>query len=198
MDELISAARSGDEVARDQLLTSLRPRIRQWAVYALSERMSTRIDASDLTQITLLDVHKRLDQFVGTTDGEFIEWLRRTLQRNIVDEVRRATAMKRDIGRENHGDGDHETQDPVDLLPARYPSPGSQLILLEDRQRLRLSLSELPLDQQNAIRMVYVEHIPVAEAAIKMGRSTGAVAKLIMRGIEALRRKLKVPDSTVH
>jgi RNA polymerase sigma-70 factor, ECF subfamily len=137
-----------------------------------------------------------LDQFLGTTEGELNEWLRRTLQRNIIDEVRRATAKKRDFGREQAGRGPDESgSSPIEQLPDDERGPGSRLILLEDSDRLRKALHQILPDQQQAIRLVYIEHLSLPEAAARLGRSPGAVAKLLKRGIESLRALLKeMPD----
>ena len=52
-------------------------------------------------QQTLLEAHRGLDKFRGTTDGEWLAWLKRIVQHNAADFVRRyGKAGKRRAARE--------------------------------------------------------------------------------------------------
>jgi RNA polymerase sigma-70 factor, ECF subfamily len=47
-----------------------------------------RVDASDLVQQTLLDALERRDQFRGSSEGEFLAWLRTILSNNLIEALR--------------------------------------------------------------------------------------------------------------
>ena len=188
MDELIQLARSGDSQARERLLAEMRPRLRRWADQALNARFAGRVDASDLTQITLLDMHQKLEQFVGSTEGELVDWLRRVLERNILDAVRHATAQKRSVAREER----------IDLAAAEQASLRNPLhddnttvsqhvIHQENAVRLQLALAKLLPEQQLVVRLVHLQGHTLAQAAEQLNRSTPAAAKLLQRGIKNLR-----------
>jgi RNA polymerase sigma-70 factor (ECF subfamily) len=195
MNDLIRQAQRGDSQARDALLSQIRPRLRQWAENALNARFAARLDASDLAQVTLLEVHEKLGQFVGGSEGEFLDWLRRMLDRNIVDAVRWATAQKRTIDREQKLDGQGEDGEMLrNQLPGDQSSPSIKAIQNESVDRLQQALAQLLPDQRIAVQMVHLEQQPLAAAAEKLDRSSAATAKLLQRGIANLRRLLHAPE----
>lgn len=192
MDDLIARARSGDPAAREALLGLLRPRLRQWAEHALNAKFAGRFDASDLTQITLLDVHAKLEQFVGTTEKELIDWVRQALQRNVLDAVRGATAKKRSVGREQPIDQlNPEGQFPGDDLSCHDSTPSMQAVRNEDDYRLRVALDALLTDQRLVVQLVHLEGHSIAMAAQQLNRTPAATAKLLQRAIANLRNLLR-------
>ena len=63
--------------------------------------MQTKVDASDLVQLTLLDTHRDFDHFAGQTEGEWLARLRQILAHNTGDAIRHfGTAEKRAAKRE--------------------------------------------------------------------------------------------------
>jgi RNA polymerase sigma-70 factor (ECF subfamily) len=188
IDELIERARAGDAAAREELLLEMRPQLRQWAEQALGARVAARMDASDLTQITLLDMHLKLEQFIGTTERELLEWLRRSLERNIVDAVRQATALKRTVVREEHIDGVAPGESlPRNDLAADHSTPSLRAMRNENETRLERALQQLLPDQQQVVRLVHLQGYSLGRAAAELDRSTAAVAKLLQRGLKNLR-----------
>jgi RNA polymerase sigma-70 factor (ECF subfamily) len=191
MNELIRLARNGDSQAREELLVAVRPRLREWAEDALNARFSGRVDASDLTQITLLDLHQKLEQFVGNSEGEFVDWLRRVLQRNILDAVRRASAQKRSVEREQRIDSaPDEMAIPRNELAADISTPSMRAMNNEYADRLQRALDRLTPEQQRVVRLVHLEGRSLSNAAEQLNRSTAAAAKLLQRGIKNLRTAL--------
>jgi RNA polymerase sigma-70 factor (ECF subfamily) len=192
MDDLIRLAREGDTAARDELLAQVRPQLRQWAEHGLNTRFAGRIDASDLTQITLLEVHEKLHQFVGTSQGELIDWLRRVLERNILDEVRRATAQKRNVQREQRVDGVSDDGDaPRNRLASDVSTPSMQAIRGEETDRLREALDQLSPDHRLVVQLVHLQGQSLSVAAEQLQRTPAATAKLLQRGMASLRKVLQ-------
>jgi len=63
--------------------------------------LKAKVDASDLVQQTLLEAHRGLENFRGTTEAEWLGWLRRIVVHNAADFVRRFHGVeKRCAGRE--------------------------------------------------------------------------------------------------
>lgn len=191
MDDLISRMRSGDPLAREALLVLLRPHLRQWAEHALNARFAGRVDASDLAQITLLDVHEKLEQFRGTTENELIDWVRQALQRNVLDEVRRATAKKRTVACEQSVDQpDAGGLLPRNSLADNNSSPSSQAVRNENCDSLQLALDRLLPDQRLVVQLVHLERHSIGAAAQRLNRTPAATAKLLQRGMANLRKIL--------
>ena len=58
------------------------------------------------------------------------------------------------------------------------------------QQRLRSELRHLPVDLQIALELFYWEGLSIAEMAESLEIPTGTVKRRLMRGREALRRRL--------
>src|SRR3989442_13349463 len=97
---LLDAARAGDRAARDRLFADCRDYLSLAARARVESWLRAKADASDLVQQTLLEAHRGLDQFHGATEAEFLAWLRRILDHNAADLVRRYHASGRRAGRE--------------------------------------------------------------------------------------------------
>lgn len=99
--QLISKARSGDEAALGVILDQHRDQLRRMADKELNEKLSARVDASDIVQQTFLSVCNKVDQFKGESLQEFVAWIYEIHCHNIHDIAREhAGAEKRDVNRE--------------------------------------------------------------------------------------------------
>jgi RNA polymerase sigma-70 factor, ECF subfamily len=76
------------------------------------------------------------------------------------------------------------------VLRQRQSSPPQQAQDNESRQSLEMAITDLPDAQQAAIRMRYIENVPVTEIAHGMSRSNTAVAGLLKRGLKQLRTQM--------
>lgn len=191
MQDLIQKARAGDPSAQEELLTQVRTKLREWAEQALNSRFLARMDASDLTQITLVDVHQKLDQFVGNSSSEFDSWLRTALNRNIIDSVRDATAQKRSVNREQQPDDVTDAPAGADRFAADISTPSVKAQRMEEAEALHQALQRLPSDYRLVVQLVHLQGVSVADAARQLNRSPGATAKLLQRGIACLRKELE-------
>ena len=195
MLELVQKAQAGDPSARDELLAVLRPQLRAWVEQALSHRFAGKIDVSDVTQETLLEIALKIESFLGSTEREFLGWVRRGLDNDIRDVIRKATAQRRDIDRERSLDDTHGGgQALASNLDSDFSTPSQQAMRNEQARLLHAAIQKLPPDQAQAIRMVHIDHVPLADAAQRMERSYDAMLKLLQRGMVALRKHLPRQD----
>src|ERR1700677_2151292 len=86
--DLLNQARGGDAQARDRLFAKCRNYLVVVAPAEAESGLRAKIDPSDIVQQTLLDAHRGLDDFRGTTEAEWFGWLRRILSHNAADFVR--------------------------------------------------------------------------------------------------------------
>src|SRR5436309_13304089 len=99
--DLLAQARAGDGPARERLFA----RCREYLGFAARARvegwLQAKVDTSDLIQQTLLEAHRGFGRFQGGTEAEWLAWLRRILDHNAADFVRRYRGTgKRQVGRE--------------------------------------------------------------------------------------------------
>jgi RNA polymerase sigma-70 factor (ECF subfamily) len=146
-----------------------------------------RIDPSDVVQEALLAAHEHREQYCGTTPQEYEAWLRRILANKLADSRRR-------LGRQPLNLDDllcaalDESSARIDkLLGGAGESTGEQAIRRERLVRLEAALEQLPPDWREVVvrKHLHGESVPAIAAAT--GRTTGAVAGLLRRGMRRLR-----------
>src|SRR5580704_7277509 len=91
----------------DQPSRSEGPAVEKFRTYLLllarmqmGKQLCAKLDPSDVVQQTLLDAHRQLEQFRGSTSAEMAGWLRRMLACNLADALRAFSRGKRDAARE--------------------------------------------------------------------------------------------------
>ena len=79
VEELLPLARAGDRDAQNQLFEMCRAYVAFLARSHVESWIQAKVDASDLVQQTLLEAHGGLEKFDGTTEGEWLAWLKQIL-----------------------------------------------------------------------------------------------------------------------
>ncbi len=188
---LLQQAKRGEPAARESLLARYRPYLRVVCALRLPQLCQKREDPSDIVQLALIDAAGALGDFRGGSEGEFEAWILQLLERNILQSVRRNTSAKRDVRRETT-DGQHSdaAQFVWHTIADDGSSPASSIIRGEAALSLAEALQRLPEDQRLAVELRYLGHYSLKSIAEYMEKSTGAVAGLIRRGVDGLRRVL--------
>ncbi len=178
-DQLLNAARRGDDDALGELIEKYRPMLRAEAMRTLTE-VQGRVDASDIVQLTWWSAFRAFPKFEGDVDA-FIGWLRNIHDRNLRDVVRDQRAAKRAIRLEIS---------PSAALPGaagRITSASQKLVRIEQQEHMEACLALLPTAQKEALRLRYYDELPISDIVERMGRSETAVAGLLKRGLSTLR-----------
>jgi RNA polymerase sigma-70 factor (ECF subfamily) len=154
----------------------------------LDPRLQGKVDLSGVVQQTLLEAHQAWDQFRRLDEGQQTAWLRRALAHNLTDEVRKLGASARDVRRERSFEAALEESSArlEAYLASEESSPVQQAMRNEDLLRLAAALALLPEDQRRAVELHHLQGCSLDELAEHLGRSKGAVAKLVYRGVEKL------------
>jgi RNA polymerase sigma-70 factor (ECF subfamily) len=183
------SAKSGFWTAQ---LPEFRDYLRVLAAAQLDPRLQRKLDASDLVQQTLLEAHRDMAQFRGTTRAELAVWLRRMLARNLANVVRDLGRGRRDVSREQSLEKAMEDS-AVRLescLADAGPPPDDQAARNELLLRLSRALLALPDPQREAVELRHLHGWALQEIAQRMGRTPAAVAGLLHRGLSGLRALL--------
>ena len=154
-----------------------------------------RVDSSDVVQQTLLEAQRHADQFRGTTSGEQAAWLRQILARQLANLARHHQCDRRDVRREcSLEQAVEQSSDRLEAwLVAEQSSPSERAQRNEQLFALASALASLPEAQREAVEMRYLQDLSLNEIATRMGRTPGAVAGLLHRGLDALRLHLGEP-----
>lgn len=190
--DLLARARAGDAVALDDLFGRCRPFLALSARARLESWLKAKADSSDLVQQTLLDAYRGFAGFNGGTEAEWLGWLRRILDHNAADLVRRYHGTdKRQVGREvplGPPPGQSSAGDAGLAAPSETPS--ECLMRLESELQLADALSRLSEDHREVIALRNLQRLPFEEVAQRMNRSRPAVQMLWMRALQKLREQL--------
>ncbi len=187
---------SGEAESGVRALEQYREYLGMLARVHLDPRLRVKLDPSDIVQQTLLDAHRKQDQFRGQTEAETAAWLRRILARNLVDALRAFGRAKRDVARERSLEAalEQSSQRLEAWLAADQSSPSQKLHRHEQAVQLADALAKLPEAQREALVLQHWHGWSLAEIGQHMGRSPAAVAGLLKRGLKQLRGRLPEPE----
>jgi RNA polymerase sigma-70 factor (subfamily 1) len=182
---LIERIRSGDREALSTLFDRQRRRLAVLAHYRMGPHMRGLVEVDDILQETLLKAFVQFDQFTYRAPGSFLHWLTRIMEHVIADTARYHGRQKRQAGElaPLRSEGTPEGVEPVDSkTPSRLLSQDEAFTsLLRD-------LDALPDDYREVILLIKVEGLSTQEAAERMGKSREAIALLLHRAIQRLRK----------
>jgi RNA polymerase sigma-70 factor (ECF subfamily) len=179
-------------------LERFRPYLCLLARAQLEPRFQGKLDLSGVVQQTLWEAYQDRGRLQGQSEAQQAAWLRTILAHNLTDEVRKLGAAVRDVVRERSFEGALEDSSArlKGWLAADQSSPSQQAIRNEQSLRLAEALVQLPEDQRRAVELHHLQGYSLAEVADHLGRSKSAVASLLFRGLEKLRRLLQTESTT--
>lgn len=155
--------------------------------------MQARLDASDIVQDTLLEAHRKFDQFRGGQNSRaFAAWLRKLLACNLIDALRGQRCQSRDVRREKSMQAslDQSASGFFMMIPSDQSTP-SQIF---DRQQqsawIAKLIESLPAGQRDAVLLRYFQQLSLDQIAERLQKSKSAVAGLLQRGLDSLRQKM--------
>lgn len=142
-------------------------------LYRAAALLTTEAEASDLVQETFLIAARRRATFDGTSAP--YTWLYGIL-RNLVRDGRKKTARRARLTL-------------VERRPARDPE---RLLAAErDRARVRDAVRGLPDAHREVVALYYLEELPLAEVADRLGLPAGTVKSRLFKARASLRRALE-------
>jgi RNA polymerase sigma-70 factor (ECF subfamily) len=177
-------------------LETCRPYLRLLAQLNLPPGLRSKIDASDIAQETMLQALQALAQFRGQSEPEVRAWLRQILARKLIHASRDFGREKRDLARERSIEEalDNSSVRIEGWLAGDESSPSQRAERNEQTARLADALAALPEAQREAVVLHYWQGWTVAAIAEFSGSSNAAVAGLLKRGLQRLRRELGEGD----
>ena len=174
--ELAQRAAGGDAVATSRLLRELSPRLVRVVRAVLG---GAHPDVDDAIQQTLIGFVQALPAFRGDCDP---------LGYATVIAVRSAVAVRK------RAHVDHARRDDgaeADDMPGHHPSPGDQAASQRRKDILRDLLSDLPLEQAEALAMRVVLGWSLEEIAAHSGAPLNTVRSRLRLAKEGMRRRIE-------
>ncbi len=191
-EKLLYLARAGSVSALGELLERYHGYLSLLARLQIGRRLQGKVDAGDLVQETFLGVHQHFAQFRGTTESEFVSWLRRILASKLADLLRRYCGARRDVRleRELAEELDQSSRVLFEGLIAAESTPSQQASRREQSVLLAEALGRLPEDYREVLILHHLEELSFPEVARRMDRTLDSVKNLWIRALARLRRRL--------
>lgn len=163
--------------------------LRMLARTHLRPQYQAKIGASDIVQQTMLQAVRASDQFRGESEPEYRGWLRQILVRQMCHLDRDLHRDKRDVRREQSMQAavDGSSMRLEGLLAGDDATPSQHVAGRESVARLAQAIAGLPESQRDAIELHYLQGMKLSEVAEQLGKTTGAIAGLLHRGMKQLR-----------
>jgi RNA polymerase sigma-70 factor, ECF subfamily len=166
--ELLDRLKAGDEQALDRLIGRYLLPLRRWAHGRLPPWARSMSETQDLVQDAILRVLRHLMTFQPERPGALHAYLRKTVLRRILDELRAA----------RRGPAGVELDD---SLPSVQPSPYELALKQEDREIFEAALEELREEDRELIIARVEWGLDYDDIAAALGKPTGNAARVGVR-----------------
>lgn len=193
---LIEQLRQGDTEALAHYIEARRGPLLAFIDKQLSGAMKSRIEPEDLLQEVSAEALRSINQ-LDLTERDPFGWLCQIIRRRVVDTHRRLFgAQKRAAGREipihaPAGNSEGSQGGIVDLLVASMTTASKHFSRQCREAKLLTALAQLPEDQQEALRLRYIEGLPSKEIATRLGKTDGAIRVMLSRSLGKLQTILE-------
>ncbi len=167
---LMAAAQDGNAAAYRRLLAEVTPFVR----FVARRRGLDPASCEDLAQDVLLTLHRVRHTYDPTRP--FVPWLLSIAYRRMIDLHRRDRRIR-----------SQEMVVPDILETFADPSANADVEASELRAWLRQAMTELPPKQRQALELVKLGELSVAEASARTGQSAVAIKVNVHRAIKSLR-----------
>jgi len=183
----IRLAREGQQAALDELLKAHRNYLRVLAASCLHREMQGKADPSDVVQETLLKVHENFHHFRGTTELEWMAWLRKILVNHLTDFQKGLRRERRNVNREQSLGSlvDRSSAMLRNLGPAPGPSPSQEAQRREAAALVADAIAELEPEDRDLVILRNLHELDWNAVGERTGRSPDAAR---MRWARAMQR----------
>jgi RNA polymerase sigma-70 factor, ECF subfamily len=186
---LLFLAKAGSSPALVRLLDRYRGPLVEQARGQVGRRLQVKLDIEDLLQDVSLEAYRDIGRFRGSTEREFLCWLRKILATILMNHLRHYFGTgRRDLRRERRlaDVADSTTgreRDPV----APDTSPSERAVKHEHASRLAEAIETLPEPYRAVIVLRHIEGLGFADVALRMGRTEDSVKNMWFRALRQLR-----------
>jgi len=170
---LMEAAQSGDGSAYARLLREIVPFVRN--IVRRHHATPDRVD--DVVQDVLLTIHRVRHTYDPARP--FTAWLAAIAHRRSIDAIRRKVRIDTS-----------ETFSPVAYETYADPAANKDVMAHENAAVLSEAIATLPPGQRQAVELLRLKEMSLAEASAASGQSVGALKVSLHRALHALRRAL--------
>ena len=188
---LLERAQSGDSRALDQLFAQHRAQVHRAVARRLDRSLRGQIDPSDVVQEAQLEVVERIAEYAARRPMPFRSWFLRTAIQRLWALRRRASAHRRDVGRERPLFDDRDPwRNQLQTVIATGPTPSQQAATRDLARRLHSVLERLPEADRIILGLRAFEGLSYEETGSRLEIDPAAARKRFGRALLRLRALL--------
>jgi RNA polymerase sigma-70 factor (ECF subfamily) len=189
--ELLVRIQGGDPHALDELFARHRAEVHRAVARRIEPSLRARVDPSDVVQEAQLDAALRLSDFIERRPMPFRIWILRTAAQRLLKLRRKATAARRDAGR------DRPLEDPLGssrgeaaagaVIQARTLSPSQQAAAGDTARRLHAALERLSAPDRTILGLRALEGLSYENVGARLEIEPATARKRYGRALLRLR-----------
>jgi RNA polymerase sigma-70 factor (ECF subfamily) len=189
--DLVGRAVAGEPLALDRLLLAHYGSLHARVDKRLPQRLRTTVAPEDVIQETFAEAFRTIGGFKADGPDAFYRWLVTIADHRLVDAVRAHRAAKRGGDRAPAVQAGHSSiAAMVDLVAMSERTPSVSAGGHEAAAAVQVALAGLRPEYREALTLRYMQGLPVAEVAARMGRTESAVHKVCSRALQALKESM--------
>jgi RNA polymerase sigma-70 factor (ECF subfamily) len=191
-EELLDAARNGDEGALAVLVERHRDRLERMVRLRMDRRLQGRVDPADVVQEAYLAVHGKFPQYCADPRLPFLLWLRLKVGQKLVDVHRFHLGTKmRDAGQEvslHRGALPQVTSlSLAEHLLGKLTTASHAAMRAELKIRVQEAVNSMDPKDREVLILRHFEELSNAEAALVLGIKPAAAVNRYVRALKRLK-----------
>jgi RNA polymerase sigma-70 factor (ECF subfamily) len=179
-----------DPTPNELILYAERARLLAYVKRHLPAEIQAWVDPNDVLQDTYFEAFRRLAHFQAADENAAYRWLV-TIARHRIAELLRTRRTARRGGNMGHAAQGDSVVAALAELASHLRTPSRSAARHEFVLALEQSLTRLPPDLAEALKLRYIHGLSCAEIATQMGRTERAVHMLCNRALKVVRRELR-------
>jgi RNA polymerase sigma-70 factor (ECF subfamily) len=194
-EALVQRAVEGEVGALAQLLAGQQVWLAEFVSTRLDRRLASRLDVGDIVQEVLVEAASKLPEYLARSPIPFTAWIRKiAVERMTYVHRVHVVARKRSVRREVSMTGSNGWSS--DALSAFHPrsrdkTPSSYVAGKELYGEVARLMKELPDDDQELLRLRFIEQFSAKDVAVSLGITEQAVRMRQLRALRQLRELLE-------
>jgi RNA polymerase sigma-70 factor (ECF subfamily) len=193
--ELAARAVAGDRMAYDRLLVRCQRQLYDRIRVKMPAVLRGVVSVEDILQDTFVEGWRSLGGYRSQGEGSFGRWLSTVADHRLLDAAKAQRAAKRDRRRTAAPPDDKaELIDFLSRVTVYERTPSQSAAGHEAAHAIQRALLALKAEYREVLQLRYIEGLPVADTAERMGRSEWAVHKLCARALQRLRDAVGSPS----
>ena len=192
--DLLARLQAHDQSALAEFIELRRAPLTTFIQRQLGAQLRRKVEPEDVFQEMSAEGVRAIAQ-ADLTNRDPFGWLCQIAERKIIDLHRKHfDAQKRDAAREvplAAPSSGERRNGLIELLVASFTTPSAAFSRNIREDRLQHALHQLPSDQQEALRLRYVENLPSKEIAERLNKTDAAIRVMLTRSLKRLQGLLE-------